>query len=56
MVMFAFFSMSAVVIGTNVHCCDWHIHAHNQFHDHGFSPRAPISEYFKVPGTPCYNF
>ena len=32
----------------NVHCCD----QHNQFRDHRFSPRAPISEYFKeVPGT-----
>ena len=31
-----------------------HIHAHNQFHDHHFSPRAPISEYFKeVPGLPA---
>ena len=41
----------------NVRCCGRHIHVHNQFLDHRFSPRAPISEYFKeVPGTPCYNF
>ena len=49
MVMFVFFS---IMSGR-----DRHIHAHNQFRDHRFSPRAPISEYFKeVPGTPCYNF
>ena len=27
----------------NVCCCDRHIHAHNQFRDHRFSPRVPIS-------------
>ena len=37
----------------NVRCCGRHIHAHNQFRDHHFSPTAPVSEYFKVPGTPC---
>ena len=36
----------------NICCCDRHIHAHN----HRFSPRAPISKNFKVPGIPATTF